>query len=126
MANAPRRTCSRNLLAAVAWALGGVVPLLGTSCDFAASPPLRSISVNPASVVVATGSLDQMTAVGALADGTFANITYQVQWRSSNTAVAVVSRDGEAGGLVAGVAPGIVTISASLSGLSGSTQLQVR
>ena len=124
MVNRQLKNYTLNLLSTVAMALGVVTNLLCAGCD--SSAPLRSISVNPASAVVSKGLTDQMAAIGTLADGTFMNVTDQAQWTSSNTAVAIVSSGGDSAGLVAGVAPGPVTISARLNGITGSTQLQVR
>ena len=100
------------------------------SCAFWAScgsgPPLRSISVRAASPIVPVGFTDQLTATGVFPDGTFADLTADVLWRSSNSGVASVSNDGNSVGLVYGVAAGTAEITASLSGVSGSTQLQVK
>ena len=119
-----RRTRRPNLLSTFAAALAVAVCLPCASCD--SSLPLRAISVNPASLLVAVGSTDQMTAVGSLTDGTFTDLTYQAQWTSSNKAVATVGDDGGIPGLVVGVAAGTVTISARVNGFMGSVQLAVR
>lgn len=124
MVRAHLRTSQAILRTACAAALGLWTALLCAGCD--SSLPLRSISVNATTAVVAKGSTGQMIAVGSLTDGTFTDLTYQVQWTSSSTGVAAFSDDGGPPGLVYGVAPGVTKISARFNGIVGSTQLQVR
>lgn len=58
---------------------------------------------------ISTGSSVQITARAAYTDGTVANVESTATWTSSNPAVATV-----AGGLVTGVSPGQVTITATV------------
>src|SRR5215813_6477228 len=86
-------------------------------------PTLQSITVtpNPASVVVS--STVAFTATGRYSDGSTRNVTTQAAWTSSNTTLAsVVGTTGVATGVAAG---GPVTITASLSGVSGTASLTV-
>jgi hypothetical protein len=85
------------------------------------SASLQSIDVTPAAASAAAGSATQLTATGMLSDGTHADITDQVTWTSSNTAIAMVS----ASGMVTGVAVGSATVSASVLGVTGSTTYNV-
>lgn len=124
MALTPPRTLPRRWRANSAIAVGGLLSLGCVSCG--SGPPLRSISVKAASPVVTVGATDQLTATGVFPDGTFVNLTGDVQWRSSSSSVASVSNDGNSSGLVYGVSAGNAEISASLSGIIGSTQLQVK
>ena len=76
---------------------------------------LSSIVVTPAPPANLPASLSQQfTATGSYSNGTTQNITAQVTWASSNTAVATIS----AVGLATGVAAGSTNITASLSGVT--------
>ena len=86
-----------------------------------ASAALNSISVQGASASIASGATDQFSATGQYSNGTTQNLTTQVTWTSSNTAVATI----DSAGLATAVAAGTTTISASLNGATGSTQLSV-
>ena len=79
-------------------------------------PALTGITVTPATVTVYQGIAVQMTATGLYADGSTANITSDVAWKSSNQSVATVS----AQGLVQTVAIGSATITATLQNITGS------
>jgi uncharacterized protein YjdB len=87
----------------------------------ASSTTLTSISVQAASMSVGQGATDQFSATGQYSNGTTQNVTSQVSWASSNTAVATIN----SAGLATGVAAGTTTITASLSGINGSAQLTV-
>jgi hypothetical protein len=80
-----------------------------------------SISVQPSDGVITTGPeyTVQFTAIGYRADGSTVDVTNSVAWTSSDTTIATVNSDGKA----STVTDGVVTISASLSSLSGSTSL---
>jgi hypothetical protein len=82
---------------------------------------LRSIAVTPASASITAGATQQFTATGTFSDNSTQNVTSQVIWSSSTTAVATVS----AAGLATGVAAGTATITAALSGVTGSAVLTV-
>jgi uncharacterized protein YjdB len=83
------------------------------------TPTLSSISVTPANPSITVGATRQFTATGEYSDGSSHDITTQVTWSSSNTSFATVNNSG----LATGVAAGTVTISASLGGISGNTNL---
>src|SRR5215471_3473985 len=82
---------------------------------------LQSITVTPNPVSVAPNNTQQFTATGNYSDGSTKNLTAAVNWQSSNSRIASIS----GGGLATGIAPGNVTISASLSGVTGTTSLTV-
>ncbi|HKI98016.1 MAG TPA: Ig-like domain-containing protein, partial [bacterium] len=84
-------------------------------------PDLVMINVAPGTASIAVGGTQQYTATGIYSDRTTQNLTPQVSWSSSAPSVATVS----AGGLATGVAAGSTTITATLSGISGSASLQV-
>ena len=68
------------------------------------------------------GGAQQFTANGTYSDSSTQNLTGQVTWASSSTAVATFG----AGGLATGVSAGTTTISATLNGVSGITGLTVQ
>jgi uncharacterized protein YjdB len=84
-------------------------------------PRLTSISVapNPANILV--GATQQFTATASYSDGTTQNITATAIWTAASTAVATVN----ASGMATAVGPGSTTVTASLSGITGSATLNV-
>lgn len=89
------------------------------------APRLVSISVTPANPSVTKGLTQQLVAMGAFEDGNSHDLTAQVMWSSSNTAVATVSNAAGSQGLATAVEAGAVTVSASLEDVTGSTALAV-
>ncbi|HTK78725.1 MAG TPA: Ig-like domain-containing protein [Gemmataceae bacterium] len=85
------------------------------------APALQSIAVTPATPTVAKGQSQQFTATGSYSDGSTQNVTGLVTWASATPAVATISGSG----LAAAVATGTSTISATMSGVTGSTVLTV-
>lgn len=81
---------------------------------------LTSITVAPATSSIPVGTVVQLTATGAFTDGTTQDLTSSVVWTSSDLAVATV-----AGGKVAALTGGTVTLSAALSGFTGTASLEV-
>jgi Bacterial Ig-like domain (group 2) len=82
---------------------------------------LSSIAVSPSTANFPIGESRQYSASGTYTDGSAADLTSTVTWSSSAPAVAAVST----GGLVSGLATGTTTISASISGVTGTTGLTV-
>ena len=82
---------------------------------------VQSITVTPANPTVALGSSQQFTANGSFSDGSTQDITNVVTWTSSTPTVAVVNNNG----LAASALHGTTNISATLAGITGSTQLTV-
>ena len=82
---------------------------------------LLSIAVSPASPSVNAGQTDQLTATGTFSDGSKQNLTGQVTWTSSATAVASIS----SAGLATAVSAGSAAISATLNGVSGTAPISV-
>ncbi|MGA2958147.1 MAG: Ig-like domain-containing protein [Thermodesulfobacteriota bacterium] len=109
----------------------GSVTITATSGTFSGSTPLTvtsvtlsSISVTPANPSVPAGFGQQFVAIGRSSDGTSHDITTQVTWASSNTAVVTVTSSGRAT-VGAAAAGSTVTITATLGSISGSTTLTV-
>jgi hypothetical protein len=93
-----------------------------TSNSFAltvTNPPLTSIGITAPGSSLAKGASEQFTATGTYSDGSTANITSQVVWASSTSAIATISVTG----LATAVAVGGANISASLSGITSNSFL---
>ena len=82
---------------------------------------LTSISISPGTADFPIGGSQQYSALGTYTDGSTANLTATASWASSAPLIATVS----ASGLVNGLASGTSTISATASGVTGSTGLTV-
>lgn len=93
----------------------------GTTTLTVVAAVLQSIAVTPASPTVLSLSKASFTAVGTFSDTTTQDLTGQVAWSSSSPGVASIV----AGGVATTLAQGATSISASLSGVSGSTNLVV-
>jgi hypothetical protein len=85
------------------------------------APTLQSISVTPANPSIAVSATQQFTATGTYSDGSTQNLSSQVTWSSSNTAVATINSSG----LASGVSTGSTTITATSGNVSGTTTLTV-
>jgi uncharacterized protein YjdB len=82
---------------------------------------LESIAVTPANPSVTKGSTQQFTATGTFSDNSTQNLTSSVTWASATTSVATIT----AAGLATAAGAGTSTISATLSGITGSTVMTV-
>jgi uncharacterized protein YjdB len=85
---------------------------------------LVSIEVTPADSSLPLGRTLQFSANGLFSDGTHQDLTSQVTWASSADAIATISNAPGSIGLARAVTLGTVTISATRSGLPGSTTLK--
>jgi len=85
------------------------------------TPTLQSIDVSPTNPSAAAGATEQFSATGMYSDGSHKDLTSQVTWSSSSTAVATIS----SAGLATAVAAGTTMISAAMQSMSGSTKLTV-
>jgi hypothetical protein len=113
----------RVLIFVVAAALSLIV-----SAPYAVTQTLTSITVTQiydknGPISIGTGALRQFTATGNYSDGSQQYLTQQVSWTSDNTGIATVT---PTMGLVTAVAPGTANISATLSGVTGSSSLTVQ
>ncbi len=86
---------------------------------------LTGIQVTPANESIARGTTQQYTATGTFTDSSTQNITTQVTWASSDTTVASISNAVGSDGLASADDTGDTTISATLSGVTSDTNLQV-
>ena len=79
---------------------------------------LQSIAVAPSNPSVSQSQTQPFTATGTYSDGSTKNITTAVTWASSNTAVATI---GANPGLATGLSAGTSQITASLGGITSSS-----
>ena len=87
-----------------------------------ATAQLTSIAVTPANPAVAVGGTQQFTATGTYSDQSTQNLTSQVTWTSSSTAVATINGTGRA----TGVSQGSTTVTGALGELNGTSTLTVQ
>jgi hypothetical protein len=83
---------------------------------------VKSLSVSPGSATILMGKQQQFSATATYSDGSTTSTPIGLTWTSSNTAVATVDNSG----LVKGVAPGNVTISAAVGSVNGSSSTKVQ
>jgi hypothetical protein len=102
--------------------LGGVN---GTTSLTVSAATLASIVVTPANSTLAAGASQQMSALGKYSDGTSLDVTTTAVWTTGSAAVATVSNAAGSQGLAAAVAAGTTSVTATLKGISGSTQITV-
>jgi hypothetical protein len=97
----------------------GVTSLPAAIIVGAKTATLTAIQISGSSTL-STSSSVQLKATGTYSDQTTQDITSTVSWASSNQSIATVQ-----GGAAIGVGAGTTSITASLSGVTGSTTIQV-
>jgi hypothetical protein len=106
-----------------------ITATLGTVSDltvvtvFNLAPQL--IVVTPVNPSVNVGQTQQFSATAYFSDGTTQDITASAHWSSSSASVSTINSGQGGGGLAKGRRSGTATITATLSGVSGSTTLTV-
>src|SRR5579883_507521 len=95
--------------------------ITGSTVMTVTAAALESIAVTPANPSVAKGLTQQFTATGTYSDQSTQDLTSQVTWASATTSVATITT----AGLATGVSTGTSSISATLTGVTGSTVLTV-
>lgn len=98
--------------------------LYGTFLFFPVPPLLVSVAVTPANVTIAKGATQAYTATGTYSDGSTRVLTADMDWTSTNTAVATIPLRG-ATIVATGVGGGSTTIRAGSDTYIGSTGLTV-
>ncbi|MCG9731123.1 Ig-like domain-containing protein [Shewanella sp. Isolate13] len=83
---------------------------------------LQSITLTPANQSMDVGQHQRYHALGHYDSGVTLDITNQVSWSSSDSAVATINNQGD----VNAVAPGVITVHASKDGIDGQTNLTVK
>lgn len=99
--------------------------IVGSTTLTVTSATLSSIVVSPAAQSFPAGTSQPYTALGNYSDGTTQDLTHAVVWASSDAMVLSVSNSSATAGVASGVRAGSATISASWSGVSGSTTATV-
>lgn len=98
----------------------------GSSAPVSTTPPpqqaqLTAVSISPANSSLPVGRTQQFSATGTYSDGSAKNLTSGVSWHSSDTNIGAIS----AAGLLSPLSPGKTTISATISGLTGSSAVTI-
>ena len=86
---------------------------------------LVSITLAPANPTLPAGTSQALTATANYSDGTSLDVTSTAVWTSNRAAVAAVSNAAGSQGTVTAVALGTATITATFSGVAGSTTVTV-
>jgi YVTN family beta-propeller protein len=89
------------------------------------SATLVSIEVTPTNPSIANGLSEALQATGIYTDHSAHDLTSSVTWNSSVAGVASVSNAPGSNGSATTLSPGSTTITATLGGISGSTNLTV-
>ena len=90
------------------------------------APVVTSIALAPTAVTIDVGGTTQFTALAGYSDNSSKEVTASATWSSSDSTVASIQSTGQSNpGLASGVAPGNVNITASYSGVSAVTTLNV-
>lgn len=99
----------------------------GTAALTVTAAVLQQIDVTPVSQSLPVGRTLQYTATGIYSDMTNQNLTTQVTWTSSDTTKAQISNADGSRGLATAIAvtTAPINISATLAGVTGTTQLSV-
>ena len=108
-----------NITASLGAVTSSPIPLTVTNAQ------LSSIQVTPANPAVVKGGTVQLTATGTFTDTTQQDITSQVVWSSSDTAVATVSNAYGSNGLVSGTGAGSSSLTATYGSVQGGVTLSV-
>src|ERR1700730_17102655 len=99
---------------------------LGAGCKgFFVNQP-TTLTVNPSTVSPAAGTTQPFTALAAYSDNTTKDVTKSATWTTSSPcAVALITTGSNAGNATAVGTGGVVTITASLSGVTGTATVTV-
>lgn len=96
-------------------------PVTGTGQLNVTGASLASIALTPATVVLGPAATLQYMAIGTFSDGTSQNLNTAATWSTSLASVATVTTYGQ----VTGQSAGIATITASLGGVSATSNVVV-
>ncbi|HEX4488370.1 MAG TPA: beta-propeller fold lactonase family protein [Terriglobales bacterium] len=107
----------KNSLAAVLFLTLSLAACGGAYGSRSPAPVPRSLSIKPSTAVEAVGETRQFSAQVTFSDSTTRDVTSQVVWVSSPSAVATITKSG---GLGSALAPGDATVSASFTASGAS------
>lgn len=94
---------------------------ISASIQLSVVPVLQSIVLSPIGPALLVGGQEQFHALGSYNDGSTQDLTSVANWTTSDASKASAA----AGGIVTAVSVGLVTITASSSGVNGSTALNM-
>lgn len=97
----------------------------GTTNLTVTAAEVLSIAVTAVTPSFARGTTQRLTATGTFTDASIQDLTEQVTWASSNDSLATVSNVDGSRGLATAANVGTATITATLNGVSGTTDLTV-
>ncbi|NOZ51843.1 MAG: hypothetical protein GXP08_01680 [Gammaproteobacteria bacterium] len=103
-------------------ALGGISTSVAVSVTNAF---LQTLTIEPFQPRLSVGAHSMLQVLAGFSDGSVENVSDQVSWASSNTAIANVSNEADTIGKVTAISTGSVTLSATLQGVSADTVLVV-
>jgi hypothetical protein len=103
----------------------GFEDLLASKTITVSDAQLLSININPINPSIAANTQLQLSASGNYSDGTSRDISSLVSWSSTKENIATVGNVDNQYGLAEAIAPGVVTITAVLGDIVGSTQMTV-
>jgi hypothetical protein len=90
-----------------------------------ALPQLASITITPANPSIAPGATQPLTAMGFDSGANLLGTLQAVIWSSSAPSIATVTNAAGSAGVVNSLTPGTATITATVGGVTGSTQVTV-
>jgi uncharacterized protein YjdB len=96
----------------------------GTASLSVSSATLDSITMTPATVTLPIGYSAALKVVATYSDGTMLDVSAQATWTTGSQAIATINTFGGTG-VVAGVASGTTTISATFKSLTSSAMISV-
>ncbi len=111
------------VIGAVSGSISGIISGSGTLTVTDAT--LVSIQVTPVNPEAALGTTRQFTATGIFSDNSVQNLTEQVDWSTSDGSVASVGTTAGSRGLATPAGIGATAVSATLDGVTGSTDFTV-
>jgi uncharacterized protein YjdB len=97
----------------------------GSTIITAANRTLQSIVVTPVNASITSGQKQQFQATANYADGTTQDVSASAHWSSSSANTVTINSGQNGGGLATAKAAGTVIITATLNGVSGSTNATV-
>ncbi|HTA21533.1 MAG TPA: Ig-like domain-containing protein, partial [Polyangia bacterium] len=86
---------------------------------------LKAIAIVPSAATVPVGATTTLSAQGTFSDGSMRDVTDEVTWTSSDDSIATVANAPGTPGLVTGVAPGMVGVTATEAGVTGTASVGV-
>jgi uncharacterized protein YjdB len=99
--------------------------LMATAPVTVSAPMLVAVEVTPTNPTLAKGSTQQFQAVALYNDFSTVNVTATASWVSDTPTVATITNAGFGRGRATGISAGGATITATYSGVAGSTKLTV-